>query len=97
MKLLFAATECAPFFKSGGLGDVLGALPKELAKKGHEVRVVLPFFVQQMSDKFKEDLDKAIYMSLSRTIDYVSSEGNYLDEDTIHAKDYFEEIINKGE
>lgn len=45
----------------------------------------------------KEDLDKAILMSLSRTIDYVSSEGNYLDEDTIHAKKFFEEIIYKGE
>jgi starch synthase len=57
MKLLFTATECAPFFKSGGLGDVLGALPKELAKKGHEVRVVLPYFVQQMGEKYKNQLE----------------------------------------
>lgn len=57
MKLLFAATECAPFFKSGGLGDVLGALPKELAKQDHEVRVVLPYFVQQMADEYKEELE----------------------------------------
>ena len=45
----------------------------------------------------EENLDKACLMSLSHTIDYVSSEGNYLDEDTLHAKEYFEEIINKGE
>ncbi|MBR5516403.1 MAG: bis(5'-nucleosyl)-tetraphosphatase (symmetrical) YqeK [Firmicutes bacterium] len=53
--------------------------------------------VDELRRVVKEDLDKAIYMSLSRTIDYVSSEGNYLDEDTIHAKKYFEELINKGE
>lgn len=57
MKLLFTATECAPFFKSGGLGDVLGALPKELAKKDHDVRVVLPYFVQQMGEEYKEQLE----------------------------------------
>lgn len=44
MKILFASSECAPFFKTGGLGDVTGALPKELAKKGEEVQVVLPLF-----------------------------------------------------
>lgn len=44
MKILFTASECAPFFKTGGLGDVIGALPKELAKKGIESVVVLPFY-----------------------------------------------------
>ena len=52
---------------------------------------------ERMIRVYKEDLDKAILLSLSRTIDYVSSEGNYLDEDTVRAKEYFEEIINKGE
>jgi starch synthase len=56
MKLLFAATECAPFFKSGGLGDVLGALPKELAKQEHEVKVVLPYFVQLIPEEYKEQM-----------------------------------------
>lgn len=56
MKLLFAATECAPFFKSGGLGDVLGALPKELAKQEHKVKVVLPYFVQLIPEEYKEQM-----------------------------------------
>lgn len=55
MKILFTAAECAPFFKTGGLGDVAGALPKSLAKKGNEVRVVLPFFTQ-MPAKYQEKL-----------------------------------------
>ncbi|MBD7913453.1 glycogen synthase GlgA [Clostridium cibarium] len=42
MKILFVASEAHPFIKSGGLGDVAGALPKELAKKGVDVRVVIP-------------------------------------------------------
>lgn len=42
MKILFATSEAAPFFKTGGLGDVAFALPKELASKGHEVAVFLP-------------------------------------------------------
>ena len=57
MKLLFAASECAPFFKSGGLGDVMGALPKELAENGHDVRVVLPYFIQKMNEETIEQLE----------------------------------------
>lgn len=53
--------------------------------------------VKELREVVKEDLDKACYLSLSRTIDYVTSEGNYLDEDTLHAKEYFEVIIDKGE
>lgn len=42
MKVLFVAGECDPFVKSGGLGDVIGALPKYLKKDGVDVRVVIP-------------------------------------------------------
>ncbi|MEG0254567.1 MAG: glycogen synthase GlgA [Vagococcus sp.] len=51
MKVLFCTSECSPFFKTGGLGDVAGALPKELKEKGIDVRVVLPF-----SSKISEEL-----------------------------------------
>ena len=45
MKILFAASEAAPFIKSGGLGDVAQALPQELAKvKDTEVCVFLPYY-----------------------------------------------------
>ena len=42
MKVLFCASECVPFVKTGGLADVAGALPIALAEEGHDVRVILP-------------------------------------------------------
>src|SRR3954462_6905348 len=44
MKVLFVTPECAPFVKTGGLGDVSGALPQALEQLGHEVRVLLPAY-----------------------------------------------------
>ena len=41
-KILFAASECVPFMKTGGLADVVGALPKEFDKNEWDVRVVMP-------------------------------------------------------
>ncbi len=59
MKVLFVATECTPFFKTGGLADVIGALPKELQKEGNDVRVVLPKY-EVFPDEYKEEL-KTVY------------------------------------
>ena len=42
MRIAFVASEAVPFVKSGGLADVVGALPKELAARGHDVVVILP-------------------------------------------------------
>lgn len=40
-------TEVAPWSKTGGLGDVVGALPKELAKQGHKLMTVAPRYDQE--------------------------------------------------
>ena len=42
--ILFAASECVPFVKTGGLADVCGALPKEILKAGEDIRVILPLY-----------------------------------------------------
>ncbi|MDN6043472.1 MAG: glycogen synthase GlgA, partial [Lactobacillus sp.] len=55
MRILFAGAECAPFVKTGGLGDVLGALPNELAERGDDVGVVLPLY-QDIPDKYRQKM-----------------------------------------
>ena len=44
LKVLFVASECSPFAKTGGLGDVVGALPKALRMRGLDVRLVMPLY-----------------------------------------------------
>ncbi|MGN7296988.1 glycogen synthase GlgA [Ferdinandcohnia sp. SAFN-114] len=55
MNVLFAASECAPFIKTGGLGDVIGALPNALQQEGVHVSVILPKY-GDLADKYKEQL-----------------------------------------
>jgi starch synthase len=46
MHIVYAASECVPFAKTGGLADVVGALPREMARQGHQVTVYLPYYRQ---------------------------------------------------
>ena len=53
--VLFAAFECAPFLKTGGLGDVAGALPAALKSDDMDCRVILPL-LSQIPAKYKEKM-----------------------------------------
>ena len=55
MKVLFAASEAHPFIKTGGLGDVMGALPQSLANLGVDARVVIPKY-KNIKDELKQNL-----------------------------------------
>lgn len=56
-KVLFVAAEAVPFAKTGGLGDVIGSLPKELRQKGSDVRVIMPKY-QDIPEHFLQQMTK---------------------------------------
>jgi len=60
MKILMAASECMPFVKTGGLADVVGALPNKLAEMGEDVRVVLPLY-RDIPAKWRDKMEHVLY------------------------------------
>ena len=55
-RILFAASECVPFIKTGGLADVVGALPKEFDKNEWDVRVIIPNY-RTIPDQYRNNFE----------------------------------------
>lgn len=71
-KVLFVASECVPFIKTGGLADVVGSLPKCFNKEEFDVRVILPKYMC-MKDEYKSQMNYVshFYMDLAWRSQYV--------------------------
>jgi len=66
MKIVFISTEVAPWSKTGGLGDVVGSLPVELAKRGHKVMTIAPRY-----DQYKGAWDTSVRVdALGKQVGY---------------------------
>ena len=69
MKILFAASECVPFIKTGGLADVVGALSPVLLEKGVDVRVMLPLYAsipEQWTSQMKTECEFEVELGWRR-------------------------------
>ena len=64
MKILFAASECVPFVKTGGLADVVGALPKQIRKSGEDVRVILPLY-SAIDQKWRDQMEHVVFFYIN--------------------------------
>ena len=71
-KILFAASECVPFIKTGGLADVVGSLPKYFDKSKYDVRVILPRYVC-MYQKWKDMMEYVTHFDIE-----IASEKQYV-------------------
>ena len=67
-KIAFVGSECYPFVKTGGLGDVMYALPRALLTEGCEVRVILPLYAC-IPQKFKEKMEYKGSFMMDQTSD----------------------------
>jgi len=57
--ILYAASECGPFIKTGGLGSVMASLPRELDKEKYDVRIVIPEY-QCIPREYKERMEEVL-------------------------------------
>lgn len=106
MQIVFASAECAPFIKTGGLGDVAGSLPAALVRAGAEVIVMVPKYAT-IKDEYKAQMEHFtdFYVSLSWRNEYCGLEKlehdgvtyMFVDNEHYFARDYPYGFFDDGE
>ena len=97
MKILFATSECMPFVKTGGLADVVGALPREILKAGEDVRVILPLY-KAIGTEWREKMQHVLYFYVNlgwrrqyvgiETLEYAGITYYFVDNEQYFGRDY---------
>lgn len=106
MQIVFASAECAPFVKTGGLGDVAGSLPAALVRAGAEVIVMVPKYAT-IKDEYKAQMKhfSDFYVSLGWRNEYCGLEKlehdgvtyMFIDNERYFARDYPYGFFDDGE
>ena len=106
MQIVFASAECAPFVKTGGLGDVAGSLPAALVRAGAEVIVMVPKYAT-IKDEYKAQMEhfSNFYVSLGWRNEYCGLEKlehdgvtyMFIDNERYFARDYPYGFFDDGE
>ena len=106
MQIVFASAECAPFVKTGGLGDVAGSLPAALVRAGAEVIVMVPKYAT-IKDEYKAQMEhfSDFYVSLGWRNEYCGLEKlehdgvtyMFIDNERYFARDYPYSFFDDGE
>lgn len=106
MQIVFASAECAPFVKTGGLGDVAGSLPAALVHAGAEVIVMVPKYAT-IKDEYKAQMEhfSDFYVSLGWRNEYCGLEKlerdgvtyMFIDNERYFARDYPYGLFDDGE
>lgn len=106
MQIVFASAECAPFVKTGGLGDVAGSLPAALVRTGAEVIVMVPKYAT-IKDEYKAQMEhfSDFYVSLGWRNEYCGLEKlehdgvtyMFIDNERYFARDYPYGFFDDGE